>query len=190
MKSGGDKSLLLLVDKVLSELQTSKQAFDALCCAVKYAIDKQATFNKNLVQIPSSPGSHLEIIGFLEAFLAESIEGQTAAIAVGTILSLHFGACVEPSLSEVAQEILAGSGMNVTFVEILPFLRSIIALCPALSFGDFLSKLQQQAIDTRVKDEYSISSAKSWSLPNGSDYGTRYRGLRAFSIRAALPSPL
>jgi hypothetical protein len=202
-----------------------EQAFDALCNAVRFLIDKQAIFNKNLVQVPSSPGSHLEIIGFLEAFLAESIEGQTVAIAVGTVLSLHFGglgkfecvthpvnqsgassrevadidikkngqifvaievkdksfskqdvehaafkvsqyglssllfvvgirgACVEPSLSKVAQEILAGSGVNVTFVEILPFLRSIIALCPALSFADFLSRLQQQAIDTRVKDE-------------------------------------
>jgi SacI restriction endonuclease len=203
----------------------SEQAFDALCSAVRFLIDKQATFNKNLLQVPSSQGSHLEIIGFLEAFLAESIEGQTAAIAVGTVLSLHFGglgkfecithpvnqsgassrevadidikkngrifvaievkdklfskqdvehaafkvsqyglssllfvvgihgSCVEPSLSEVAQEILAGSGVTVNFVEVLPFLRSIIALCPALSFGDFLSKLQQQAIDTSVKDE-------------------------------------
>jgi hypothetical protein len=225
VKSGGDKGLLLLVHKVLSELQTSEQAFDALCFAVKFAINKQATFSKNLVQVPSSQGSHLEIIGFLEAFLAESIEGQTAAIAVGTVLSLHFGGlgkfecvthpvnqsgassrevadidikkngqifvaievkdklfskqdvehaafkvsqyglssllfvvgihggCVEPSLSEVAQKVLAGSGVNVTFVEILPFLRSIIALCPALSFADFLSRLQQQAIKTRVKDE-------------------------------------
>jgi hypothetical protein len=225
VKRGVDKDLLLLVHKILSELQTSEQAFDALCRAVKYAIDKQATFNKNLVQVLSSQGSHLEIIGFLEAFLAESIEGQTAAIAVGTVLSSHFGGlgkfecvthpvnqsgassreiadidikkngqifvaievkdklfskqdvehaafkvsqyglssllfvvgihggCVETSLSEVAQEVLAGSGVNVAFVEILPFLRSIIALCPALSFADFVSRLQQQATETRVKDE-------------------------------------
>jgi SacI restriction endonuclease len=225
VKSGGDKSLLILVHQVLSELQTSQQAFDALCHAVKCAIDKQVTFNENLVRLPSSQGSHLEIIEFLEAFLAESIEGQTAAIAVGTVLSLHFGGlgkfecvthpvnqsgassrevadidikkngqifvsievkdklfkkqdvehaafkvsqyglssllfvvgvhggCVGGSLSEVAQEILAGSGVNVTFVEILPFLRSIVALCPALSFTDFLSRLQQQATKTRVKDE-------------------------------------
>jgi SacI restriction endonuclease len=225
VKRGVDKDLLLLVHKILSELQTSQQAFDALCNAVRFSIDKQATFNKNLVQVLSSQGSHLEITGFLEAFLAESIEGQTAAIAVGTVLSLHFGGlgkfecvthpvnqsgassrevadidikkngqifvaievkdklfskqdvehaafkvsqhglssllfvvgihggCVDQSLSEVAQEVLAGSGVNVTFVEILPFLRSIIALCPALSFSDFLSRLQQQATETRVKDE-------------------------------------
>jgi hypothetical protein len=48
---------------------------------------------------------------------------------------------------------LASSGVNVTFVEVLPFLRSIIALCPDLSFADFLSGLQRQAIETRVKDE-------------------------------------
>jgi hypothetical protein len=68
------------------------------------------------------------------------------------VIGIH-GGCVEPSLSEVAQEVLAGSGVNVTFVEVLPFLRSIIALCPDLSFADFLSGLQQQAIETRVKDE-------------------------------------
>jgi hypothetical protein len=225
VKSGGDKSLLLLVHQVLSELETSQQAFDALYYAVKCAIDKQAAFNKNFVRLPSSQGFHLEIIGFLEAFLAESIEGQTAAIAVGTVLSLHFGGlgkfdcvthpvnqsgassrevadidikkngqifvaievkdkvfskqdvehaafkvsqyglssllfvvgvhggCVDRSLSEVAQEISAETGVNVTFVEILPFLRSIVALCPALSFADFLSRLQQQAIETRVKNE-------------------------------------
>jgi SacI restriction endonuclease len=225
VKRGEDKSLLILVHQVLSELQTSQQAFDALCHAVRCAINKQAIFNENLVWLPSSQGSHLAIVGFLEAFLAESIEGQTAAIAVGTMLSLHFGdlgkfecvthpvnqsgassrevadidikkngqifvaievkdklfdkqdvehaafkvsqyglssllfvvgvhgGCVGGSLSDVEQEILAGSGVNVTFVEILPFLRSIVALCPALSFADFLSRLQQQAIETRVKDE-------------------------------------
>jgi SacI restriction endonuclease len=224
-RGSGDRKLLSLVYKVLSELETSEQALHALCYAIRCGINKQAKLNLDLSQIPNSHGSHLDINSFLEAFLAESIEGQTAAIAVGTVLSLHFGGlgnfdcvthpvnqsgassrevadidikkngqifvaievkdklfnkqdvehaafkvsqyglssllfvvgvhggCVGGSLSEVAQEILAGSGMNVTFVEILPFLRSIVALCPALSFTDFLSRLQQQAIETRVKDE-------------------------------------
>jgi SacI restriction endonuclease len=68
------------------------------------------------------------------------------------VVGVH-GECTDRSLSEVVQEILAGSGVNVTIVEILPFLKSIIALCPELSFADFLSRLQQQAIKTRVKDE-------------------------------------
>jgi SacI restriction endonuclease len=68
------------------------------------------------------------------------------------VVGIH-GGCVDQPLPEVAQEVLAGSGVNVTFVEVLPFFRSIIALCPALSFSDFLSSLQQQAIETRVRDE-------------------------------------
>jgi hypothetical protein len=68
------------------------------------------------------------------------------------LVGIH-GGCASQSLSDLAQEILASSGVNVTFVEILSFLRSIIALCPELSFADFLSGLQRQAIKTKVKDE-------------------------------------
>ena len=40
------------------------------------------------------------------------------------------------------------------FVDLASFIRSIIALCPDLSFAKFLAKLQYHAINARVKDDF------------------------------------
>jgi hypothetical protein len=42
--------------------------------------------------------------------------------------------------------------VDVVLIELVPFVRSIVALCPEI-FSAFLEKLQYDAISERVKDE-------------------------------------
>ncbi|NER00673.1 MAG: restriction endonuclease, SacI family, partial [Cyanothece sp. SIO2G6] len=63
------------------------------------------------------------------------------------------GACVGLSLEQVAKDIFLARSVNVIFIDLPSFVRSVIALCPALGFATFLEKLQYYAIGARVKDE-------------------------------------
>lgn len=223
VRAGRDRELLLILHNVLSEIKTSEQAFNSLCVALKYAIERQiARFEPS--QLADSADSHLKIIEFVTAFATRSIEGQVAAIVTGTILSTYFdqfegfeiivhpinqsgassnevadidikkngrifvavevkdkqfgqqdvdhaafkasqyglksitfvigvnGACIA-SLEQVAKTALLTRGVNVIFVDLVSFVRSVSALCPELSFGTFLAKLQYYAISARVRDE-------------------------------------
>jgi SacI restriction endonuclease len=225
VRAGRDKKLLLILHKVLSEIETSEQAFNSLCIAVRYTIERQTTRNQLLSQPSESVGSHLKIIEFVDAFVTKSIEGQVAAIVTGTILSIYFdqfegfevivhpvnqsgassnevadidikkngriflavevkdkqfsqqdvdhaafkasqyglesitfiigvsGACIGLSLEQVAKTVLLTRSVNVIFVDLVSLVRSVIALCPELSFGTFFAKLQYYAIGARVRDE-------------------------------------
>ena len=90
VRAGRDRDLLLILHKVLSEIETSEQAFDSLCNALRYAIAKQKARSEVLSQLPESADSHLKIVEFVDAFAIRSIEGQVAAIVAGTILSIYF----------------------------------------------------------------------------------------------------
>lgn len=225
VRAGKDRQLLLILYKVLSEIETSVQAFDCLCNAIRYAIERHAFRIELLSQLPESVGSHLKTIEFINAFTTKSIEGQTAAIVVGTLLSIHFdkftgfevivhpvnqsgasskevadidikqnskifvaievkdkqfsdqdvdhaavkasreglntitfvigvnGMYVGSSLEQAAEDVLVARNVNVVCVELLPFVKSVIALCPELSFANFIQTLQYYAINARVKDE-------------------------------------
>jgi hypothetical protein len=225
VRAGKDRELLLILHKVLSEIETSEQAFNSLCIAIRYAIQRQTVRSGLLPQLPESVGSHLKTIEFIDAFTIRSIEGQTAAIAVGTILSIYFdqfegfevivhpvnqsgtsskevadidikkngkifvaievkdkqfseqdvdhaavkasrdglnsitfvigvnGTCIGSSLEQVAKTILLARNVNVVFIDLLTFVRSVIALCPELSSATFFQKLQYIAIGVRAKDE-------------------------------------
>lgn len=63
------------------------------------------------------------------------------------------GTCMGSSLEQVAKTVLITRSVNVIFVDLVSFVRSIIALCPELSFATFFAKLQYCAISARVKDE-------------------------------------
>lgn len=209
---------------MLSEIETSEQAFNSLCIALRYTIERQiARFEPS--QLAESADSHLKIIEFVGAFATRSIEGQVAAIVTGTILSTYFdqfedfevivhpinqsgassnevadidikkngqifvavevkdkqfaepdvdytafkasqyglksitfvigvnGSYIGSSLEQVAKTALLTRGVNVIFVDLVSFVRSVSALCPELSFGTFLAKLQYYAINARVRDE-------------------------------------
>ncbi|MGL5921691.1 restriction endonuclease, SacI family, partial [Chroococcidiopsis sp.] len=225
VRAGKDKELLFILHKVLSEIETSEQAFNCLCIAVRYTIERQTTRNQLLSQPSESAGSHLKIIEFVNAFVTKSIEGQVAAIVTGTILSIYFdqfegfevivhpvnqsgassnevadidikkngriflavevkdkqfsqqdvdhaafkasqyglesitfvlgvsGSCIGLSLEQVAKTVLLTRNVNVIFVDLVSLVKSVIALCPELSFVTFFAKLQYYAIGARVRDE-------------------------------------
>ena len=225
VRAGKDRALLLILYKVLSEVETSEQAFNGLCIAVRSAIARQTDRIELFPQPSESLDSHLKVIEFVEAFVTKSIEGQVAALTVGTTLSLYFelfegfeviihpvnqsgassnevadidikkndkifvavevkdkifsvqdvdhaafkanqyglksltfiigvhGACVGSSLENVAQTVFQERGVNVIFVDLISFVRSLIALCPSLSFTTFFAKLQDCASTIRVKDD-------------------------------------
>ncbi len=225
VRAGRDRDLLLILHKVLSEIETSEQAFNSLCNALRYAIAKQTARSEFLPQLPESADSHLKIIEFVDAFVTRSIEGQVAAIVAGTILSTYFeqfegfevivhpvnqsgassnevadidikkngkifvgvevkdkqfseqdvdhaafkasqyglrsitfvigvnGTYSGSSLEQVAKTVLLTRSVNVIFVDLVPFIRSVVALSPELSFATFFAKLQSCAISVRVKDE-------------------------------------
>ena len=225
VRAGKDRALLLILYKVLSEVETSEQAFNGLCTAVRSAIARQTDRIELFPQPSESPDSHLKVIEFVEAFVTKSIEGQVAALIVGTILSLYVeplegfeviihpvnqsgassnevadidikknekifvavevkdkvfnvqdvdhsafkahqyglksltfiigvhGACVGSSLENVAQTVFQEQGVNVIFVDLISFVKSLIALCPSLSFTTFFAKLQDCATTIRVKDD-------------------------------------
>lgn len=225
VRSGKNKALLLTLHKVLSEIKTSKQAFNGLCAAVRYTLKKQIARSSVISQPSESTDSHLKIIEFVDAFVTKSIEGQVAALVVGTALSTYFeqfegfevvvhpvnqsgassnevadidikqngknfvaievkdkqfseqdvdhaahkvsqyglksitfivginGTCIGSTCEKVAKNVLQARNVNVIFVDIDSFFRSLIALRPDLTFAMFLAKLQNYAISVRVKDE-------------------------------------
>lgn len=225
VRAGRDRELLVILHKVLSEIETSEQAFNSLCNALRYVIAKQMARSELFPQLSELTDSHLKIIEFVDAFVTKSIEGQVAAILAGTILSTHFeqfedfevivhpvnqsgtssnevadidikkngkifvvievkdkqfseqdvdhaafkasqyglksiifviganGTCIGSSLEQVAKTVLLTRRVNVIFVELFSFVRSVIALCPKLSFATFFAKLQYYAISSRVRDE-------------------------------------
>jgi hypothetical protein len=225
VRAGKDKVLLLILHKVLSEIETSEQAFNILCIALQYALEKQIARSTLLPQLSESADSHLKIIEFVDAFVARSIEGQVAAIVVGTVLSTYFdqfegfevvvhpvnqsgassnevadidikqngrmfvaievkdkqfseqdvdhaafkvsqyglksitfiigvnGTCIGSPLEQIAKTILIARNVNVIFVDLSSFVRSVIALCPDLPFATFFARLQYCAINARVRDE-------------------------------------
>ncbi|MFB2934428.1 restriction endonuclease, SacI family [Aerosakkonemataceae cyanobacterium BLCC-F154] len=225
VRAGKDRKLLLILHKMLSEIETFKQAFDGLCIAIRYAIERQTARSELFSQILESADSHLKILEFVETFVKKSIEGQVAAILTGTVLSLYFdqfesfevivhpvnqsgasskevadidikkngeifvavevkdkqfseqdvdhaafkasqyglksisfvigasGRCINSSLEQIAKTVLLRRSVNVVFIDLVHFIRSMIALCPELSFFMFLEKLQYCATNARVKDE-------------------------------------
>ncbi len=225
MRAGRDRELLLILHKVLSEVETSTQAFNGLCAAVRYAIKRQIARSGVIPQLSESAGSHLKAIEFIDAFVIRSIEGQVAAIVAGAVLSMYFdqfegfevivhpvnqsgassnevadidikkngkifvvfevkdkqfneqdvdhaafkasqyglnsitfvigvnGICIGSSLEQVAKTVLLARSVNVIFVDLVSFMRSVIALCPELSFATFFAKLRYYAIGARVRDE-------------------------------------
>jgi SacI restriction endonuclease len=63
------------------------------------------------------------------------------------------GTCISSSLEQVAKTVFLTRRVNVIFIDLLSFVRSVIALCPELSFAAFFEKLQYYAISARVRDE-------------------------------------
>jgi len=225
VRAGGDRQLLLILHKILSQIKTSEQAFSALCIAVRSALRRQTALSELLPKFSNSADSHLKIIEFIEEFVTRSIEGQVAAITTGAILSVYFdqfedfevvvhpvnqsgasskevadvdikkrgeifvavevkdkqfseqdvdhaafkasqyglssitfvtgasGQCVGSPLKQVAETVLNTRRVNVVFVELVSFVKAVIALCPELSFATFLEKLRYYAISARVKEE-------------------------------------
>jgi hypothetical protein len=225
VRAGKDRELLLILHKVLSEVKTAEQAFNSLCTAMRFTIERQTARSRLLPRLSESADSHLKTIEFIDAFVTRSIEGQVAAIVAGTVLSMYFdqfegfevivhpinqsgassnevadidikkngkifvvfevkdkqfseqdvdhaafkasqyslnsitfiigvnGTCIGSSLEQVAKTIFLSRNVNVVFIDLLSFVRSVIALCPELSFANFFEKLQYYAINARVRDE-------------------------------------
>ena len=90
VRAGKDRELLICLHKVLSEIETSEQAFNSLCSAMRCAISRQTARTELFTQLSESADSQLKVIEFVDAFVTRSIEGQVAAIVSGTILSAYF----------------------------------------------------------------------------------------------------
>lgn len=89
VRAGKDGQLLWMLHKVLSELETSDQAFGALCIALRYSLERQISLLEGILPIDGSDSNHLEVLDLIEALLAKSVEGQIAAVVTGTVLYLH-----------------------------------------------------------------------------------------------------
>jgi hypothetical protein len=63
------------------------------------------------------------------------------------------GACIGLPLKEVARNVLLTRKVNVIFVDLGSFVKSVIALSPELTFAAFSAKLHYCATNARVKDE-------------------------------------
>jgi hypothetical protein len=59
---------------------------------------------------------------------------------------------MNPTSIPPAPEKSESPDVDVVFIELVPFVRSILALCPEIYFSAFLEKLQYYAINARVKD--------------------------------------
>lgn len=90
VRAGTDRQLLLKLYEILSEIVTSEQAFNALCLATRYALEKQTALSQRASQLVISTNSQLKIIEFVEMLTARSLEGQIAAITMGAALAAHF----------------------------------------------------------------------------------------------------
>lgn len=225
VRAGKDRELLIILHKVLSEVKSREQAFNSLCRAMRYTINRQAARSRLVPQSSESVDSHLKIIEFIDVLITRSIEGQVAAIVTGTVLSLYFdqfpgfevivhpvnqsgassrevadidikrngniflvfevkdkqfsqqdvdhaafkasqyglnamtfimgthSTCVGASLEQMANNTLLARNVNVIFIDLPSFVRSILALCPGLFFAPFVERLQDYAIAARAKDE-------------------------------------
>ena len=63
------------------------------------------------------------------------------------------GACIGSSFEQVAKTVLLTRSVNVVFVDLVSFVRSVSVLCPELPFVTFFAKLQYYAVSARVRDE-------------------------------------
>jgi hypothetical protein len=224
VRAGKDRGFLLILHKVLSEIETSEQAFCGLCIAMRYALERQTNRGRLSSQRSESADAHLKILEFTDLFVAKSIEGQVAAILTGSVLSLYFdqfdnfevivhpvnqsgdsskevadidikkngeifvavevkdkqfndqdidhaaskasqyglksitfviganGEYIGSSLEQVAKNVLVRRNINVVLIDLMSYVKSIITLCPEISFSVFLEKIQYCAKRARVKD--------------------------------------
>ena len=226
VRAGKDRKFLLILHQVLSEIETSEQAFCGLCIALRYSLERQINQSNLSSQLLEAADAHLKILKFVDAFVTKSIEGQVAAILTGTVVSLHFeqfenfevivhpvnqsgassnevadidikkngkifvaievkdkqfneqdvdhaaskasqyglksitfviganGANIGLPSEQIAKNVLHKRNINVVFVDLISYIRSVITLCPEISFASFLEKLQYCAKKARVKDGF------------------------------------
>ena len=84
--------------------------------------------------------------------MGKSQQGQKYGSS-GSCESAWYGTCIGSPLEQVAKNVLQARNVNVIFVDLDSFFRSVIALCPDLTFTTFLAKVQNYAISVRVRDE-------------------------------------
>jgi len=89
VRSGKDRQALHALHKILSALKTSEQAFNTLCVALRYTLERISIL-KSVLPPGTSDKYHLEILDFIQALLSKSIEGQVVAVITGSILSVFF----------------------------------------------------------------------------------------------------
>ena len=226
VRAGKDRKFLLILHQVLSEIETSEQAFCGLCIALRYSLERQINQSNLSSQLLEAADAHLKILKFVDAFVTKSIEGQVAAILTGTVVALHFeqfenfevivhpvnqsgassnevadidikkngkifvaievkdkqfneqdvdhaaskasqyglksitfviganGANIGLPPEQIAKNVLHKRNINVVFVDLISYIRSVITLCPEISFASFLEKLQYCAKKARVKDGF------------------------------------
>lgn len=226
VRAGKDRKFLLILHQVLSEIETSEQAFCGLCIALRYSLERQINQSNLSSQLLEAADAHLKILKFVDAFVTKSIEGQVAAILTGTVVALHFeqfenfevivhpvnqsgassnevadidikkngkifvaievkdkqfneqdvdhaaskasqyglksitfviganGANIGLPSEQIAKNVLHKRNINVVFVDLISYIRSVITLCPEISFASFLEKLQYCAKKARVKDGF------------------------------------
>jgi hypothetical protein len=91
-------------------------------------------------------------------FSAQDVDHAAFKVSQYGLKSITFiigvnGTCIGSSLEQVAKTVLLTRNVNVVFVDLGSFVRSVSALCPDLPFATFFTKLQSYAISARVKDE-------------------------------------
>lgn len=88
VRKGNDQKLLYLLCEFLPQIETQKQAFDALSDAIFFAVsiakEKDEIFGIQSIKIPA----YSDINAIVDSLLSESFEGQTLALAIGGLMHM------------------------------------------------------------------------------------------------------
>lgn len=89
VRRGQDERTLRSLISVLSRV-SADQAFDALCDSLHFALKRNA--GMAALKPKSEPACHSQILDFGRRLMQKSVEGQTAAVYFGTLLTCLFSA--------------------------------------------------------------------------------------------------
>jgi len=90
VRKGKDKETLLLIIKLFSLIETSKDAKEYLACAICFLREQVKEKCKYFDNIVNYAPTLVEIYEFSVKFVKRSFEGESSAIIIGTLESLYY----------------------------------------------------------------------------------------------------
>lgn len=91
VRRGEDLRLLQTLYSFLPKITSSAEAQKCLADCVHFALQRAKNTLTSESHIIVTTGGRLDILSFIETFVAESLEGETCALVVGTLIQCQFG---------------------------------------------------------------------------------------------------